>query len=316
MFVSIDHRPHRFDLLPDRYCEYFIFGSRRGPPPKYGAIPERISVRRKLAGQSSKKESLDGARIEPGVHLGFRDPFVPDESLDPASLKTLLDYLAAGGCTGALVLGMLGEADRLDDDERRQVLSTALDYAGDRLQISVGVTHNSTVVTRRRALEAQEQGAAAVMVSPPPGSAAGPALKEHFKRVPPFDHSAHRAGSPYFEWREIAGRVHRLTLRISTARMVCKLEDPPTAVKMNALHGLEPGYQIFGGLGGVSLLHELDAGSAGAMTGFAVVEMLVEIVSAYQRGDRASAAAAYERALPLMVFEAQPGAGVALEKKF
>ncbi len=96
---------------------------------------------------------------------------------------------------------------------------------------------------------------------------------------------------------------------------VCKLEDPPTPVKMNKLRELEPGYQIFGGLGGVSLLHELDAGSAGAMTGFAMVEMLDEIVSSYQRGDRTAAAAAYERALPLMVFEAQPGAGVALRKE-
>jgi len=241
---------------------------------------------------------------------------LPDESLDPASLKTLLDYLAAGGCTGALVLGVLGEADRLDDDERRQVLSTALDYAGDRLQISVGVTHNSTVVTRQRALEAQEQGAAAVMVSPPPGSAAGPALKEHFKRVAsdltiPLIVQDHPTSSGVKLPVEFIASLYESLPPGS----VCKLEDPPTPVKMHALHGLEPGYQIFGGLGGVSLLHELDAGSAGAMTGFAVVEMLVEIVSAYQRGDRVAAAAAYERALPLMVFEAQPGAGVALRKE-
>ncbi len=254
--------------------------------------------------------------LKPGVHCISATPFLPDESLDPASLKTLLDYLAAGGCTGALVLGVLGEADRLDDDERRQVLSTALDYAGDRLQISVGVTHNSTVVTRQRALEAQEQGAAAVMVSPPPGSAAGPALKEHFKRVAsdltiPLIVQDHPTSSGVKLPVEFIASLYEFLPPGS----VCKLEDPPTAVKMNALHGLEPGYQIFGGLGGVSLLHELDAGSAGAMTGFAVVEMLVEIVSAYQRGDRASAAAAYERALPLMVFEAQPGAGVALRKE-
>jgi 4-hydroxy-tetrahydrodipicolinate synthase len=84
---------------------------------------------------------------------------------------------------------------------------------------------------------------------------------------------------------------------------------------MNRLRELQPGYQIFGGLGGVSLLHELDAGSAGAMTGFAAVEALVDIVSAYQAGDRERARLAYDRALPLMVFEAQPGAGVALRKE-
>jgi 4-hydroxy-tetrahydrodipicolinate synthase len=254
--------------------------------------------------------------LKPGVHCISATPFLPDESLDLASLQSLLDYLATGGCTGALVLGVLGEADRLDDDERRRVLATALDHAGDRLQISVGVTHNSTVVTRRRALEAQEQGVAAVMVSPPPGSSAGPALKEHFKRIAadltiPLIVQDHPTSSGVKMPVEFIASLYELLPPGS----VCKLEDPPTAVKMNRLHELEPGYQIFGGLGGVSLLHELDAGSAGAMTGFAVVELLVESGSAYQQGDRAAAAAAYDRALPLMVFEAQPGAGVALRKE-
>jgi len=254
--------------------------------------------------------------LKPGVHCISATPFLPDESLDLASLKTLLDYLAADGCTGALVLGVLGEADRLDDDERRQVLATAVDYAGDRLQISVGVTHSSTVVTRRRAVEAQELGVAGVMISPPPGSAAGPALRGHFKRIAadltiPMIVQDHPTSSGVKMPVEFIASLFELLPPGS----VCKLEDPPTAVKMHKLHELEPGYQIFGGLGGVSLLHELNAGSAGAMTGFAVVEMLVEIVSAYQRGDRSAAAAAYERALPLMVFEAQPGAGVALRKE-
>lgn len=254
--------------------------------------------------------------LKPGVHCISATPFLPDESLDLASLKALLDYLVAGGCDGALVLGVLGEADRLSDDERRQVLETTLDHAGDRLQISVGVTQNSTVVTRERALEAEKLGVAAVMVSPPPGSAAGPALKDHFKRIAsdltiPLIVQDHPTSSGVKMPVEFVASLYEFL----PPRSVCKLEDPPTPIKMNKLRELEPGYQIFGGLGGVSLLHELDAGSAGAMTGFAVVEMLVEIVSAYHRGDRDEAAAAYERALPLMVFEAQPGAGVALRKE-
>ncbi len=254
--------------------------------------------------------------LKPGVHCISATPFLPDESLDLASVRTLIDYLARGGAVGALVLGVLGEADRLNDDERRQVLSTALDHAGDRLQISVGITHNATAVARQRALEAQAMGVAAVMVSPPPGSAAGPALNEHFARIAadltiPLivqDHPTSSGVKMPVEF--IASLYERLP-----PGSVCKLEDPPTAVKMHALRQAEPGYQIFGGLGGVSLLHELDAGSAGAMTGFAVVDMLVEIVSAFQQGDRARAADAYGRALPLMVFEAQPGAGVALRKE-
>lgn len=254
--------------------------------------------------------------LKPGVHCIAATPFLPDESLDLTSVGTLMDYLIAGGCRGALVLGVLGEADRLSDYERDQVLHAALEQGGDDLQISVGITHNSTMVTKARADAAQQAGVAAVMVSPPPGSAAGPALKEHFKRIAadltiPFivqDHPTSSGVKMPVEF--IAGLYEFLP-----PGSVCKLEDPPTPVKMNKLRELEPGYQIFGGLGGVSLLHELDAGSAGAMTGFAAVEALVEIVSAYQAGDRDFARAAYERALPLMVFEAQPGAGVALRKE-
>jgi len=254
--------------------------------------------------------------LKPGVHCISATPFQPDESLDLASVRTLLDYLIAGGCDGALFLGVLGEADRLSDHERQQVLETALDHAGDRLQISVGITHNSTVVSRQRALDAQKQGVAAVMVSPPPGSAAGPALAAHFERIAadltiPLIVQDHPTSSGVKLPVEFIASLYD----VLPPNSVCKLEDPPTAVKMHRLRNLEPRYQIFGGLGGVSLLHELDAGSAGAMTGFAIVELLVEIVSAHLAGNRAGAAEAYIRALPLMVFEAQPGAGVALRKE-
>ena len=59
-----------------------------------------------------------------------------------------MDYLVAGGCQGALVLGVLGEADRMSDVERQQVLEAALERGGNKLQISVGITHNSTRVTK------------------------------------------------------------------------------------------------------------------------------------------------------------------------
>lgn len=254
--------------------------------------------------------------LTPGVHCIAATPFLPDESLDLASVGTLMSYLTQGGCKGALVLGVLGEADRLSDYERDQILNAALEAGGDDLQLSVGVTHNSTVVTKARADAAQKAGVAAVMVSPPPGSSAGPTLKEHFKRVAadltiPFIVQDHPTSSGVKMPAEFIAGLYEFLPPGS----ICKLEDPPTAVKMHKLRQLEPGYQLFGGLGGVSLLHELDAGAAGVMTGFAAVEALVEIVSAYQAGDRELASAAYKQALPLMVFEAQPGAGVALRKE-
>jgi len=243
-------------------------------------------------------------------------PFLPDEALDEASIGTLLDYVAGAGGDGALILGVLGEADKLSDAERERVVDLAVERSGGRLQVTVGVTHNATTVTAERARAAERAGAAAVMVSPPPGSGPGPALREHFRRVGGVvsipvvvqDHPASSGVKLPVEF--IAGLAELLP-----PDSVVKLEDPPTAPKIAALRRATDRYRIFGGLGGVALLAELDAGADGAMTGFALPEVLVRIVAAHRAGDRAAARRVFEAALPLLVFEAQPGAGVGLRKE-
>lgn len=72
---------------------------------------------------------------------------------------------------------------------------------------------------------------------------------------------------------------------------------------------------VLGGLGGVALIQELEAGSSGTMTGFALPDVLVRIVAAYHAGATETARRLFADYLPLIVFEAQPGAGVALRKE-
>ncbi|HMM41801.1 MAG TPA: hypothetical protein PKA95_07865, partial [Thermomicrobiales bacterium] len=62
-------------------------------------------------------------------------------------------------------------------------------------------------------------------------------------------------------------------------------------------------------------LDELRRGASGTMTGFAYPEVLVRIWRAWSGGDRAAAAEAYYRYLPLLVFEGQPKLGVAIRKE-
>lgn len=254
--------------------------------------------------------------LKSGVHCVMATPFLPDESLDEASLDSLLDYLVASNADGALILGVLGEADRLTDAERDRVVARSIDHAGDRLQISVGVTANSTYATRERAMAAERAGAVAVMVSPPPGSSAGPALREHFRRIAdglqiPLVVQDHPTSSGVrMPVDFIAGLLEFLP-----PGSVVKAEEPPTAPKIAAILKAAPAYQILGGLGGVSLYQELEAGSHGTMTGFALPEILAAIVSAFHAGDKERARRIFEEALPIMVFEAQPGAGVALRKE-
>jgi 4-hydroxy-tetrahydrodipicolinate synthase len=259
----------------------------------------------------------DGAiAIRPGVHHVMVTPFRPDESIDEESLRGLVDRVAAAGAAGVLALGVMGEADRLSDDERDLVAGVALEAAAGRLQVTVGVTHHATVVARERARAAATAGATAVMVAPPPGSAVGPVLRDHFARVAdgldvPLvvqDHPASSGVKLPVEF--VAGLVDVLP-----PGSAIKLEEPPAAAKIARLRGLTDGLAIFGGLGGVSLPDELEAGAVGTMTGFAMPEALVRIVSAYARGELETARRVFAEYLPLIVFEAQPGAGLALRKE-
>jgi 4-hydroxy-tetrahydrodipicolinate synthase len=254
--------------------------------------------------------------LTPGVHSVAATPFRSDESLDNASIATLVDYCTEAGVAGLLVLGVLGEADRLSDRERDSVQALAVERAAGRVQVTVGATHGSTAVTRERARTAERAGADAVMVSPPAASAAGPALRDHFRRVGdglsiPIVVQDHPISSGV---RMPVDFLAALADDLPPGSVV-KLEEPPTAVKTAALRDAAPGFPIFGGLGGTALLHELEQGAVGTMTGFALPHLLVEIVDAYRSGDRDRARGVFEAALPLLVFEAQPVVGLGIRKE-
>ena len=260
--------------------------------------------------------SLTDKKLRPGVHVVTVTPFLPDESLDEASIDSLVEFCAGAGAEGLLILGVMGEADKLSDGERERIIDRFVAHNAGRMQITVGVTAGATVTVRERARDAIRRGADAVMVSPPIGSSAGPALREHFARIgdgltAPVVVQDHPASSGVkMPASFIAGLAEVLP-----AHSVVKLEDLPVSAKMAELRGLTDAFQIFGGSGGIYLLAELDAGADGAMTGFGMLEMLVEIVREHRAGNRDAARACFERALPLMLFESQPGIATGIRKE-
>jgi 4-hydroxy-tetrahydrodipicolinate synthase len=254
--------------------------------------------------------------LVPGVHSVLVTPFASDESLDEPSLRTLVDYYVSAGVAGVLVLGVLGEADKLSDGERERVQAAALVHADGRVQVTVGVSAPSTVLAAERAVSAERAGASAVMVAPPAETLAGRLLGDHFRRIgerlsiPMVVQDLPAVGGVRMPVDFLAGLAGELP-----PGSVVKLEDPPTPVKTAALRAAAPGLPVFGGLGGTALLYELEAGSSGTMTGFALPHVLVEIVAAHRAGEPDRARRVYEAALPLLVFEAQPVIGLGLRKE-
>jgi 4-hydroxy-tetrahydrodipicolinate synthase len=93
-----------------------------------------------------------------------------------------------------------------------------------------------------------------------------------------------------------------------------KSETPPTSV---AIAHLAPrvNVPVFGGLGGVGLLDELEAGSAGAMTGFSHPAALAAMLRAHRQGGFDAAREVWAPWLPLANFEGQLRVGLAIRKE-
>ena len=102
------------------------------------------------------------------------------------------------------------------------------------------------------------------------------------------------------------------------ASAVRKHEDWPGLAKITAIREAEGRGQrrisILCGNGGIFLPEELARGADGAMTGFGYPEMMVAVTALAAQGDLARAQDVFDAYLPLVRYEQQPGAGLAVRK--
>jgi 4-hydroxy-tetrahydrodipicolinate synthase len=252
-----------------------------------------------------------------GVYNILSTPFAPDGTLDLASLQRLTEATIAAGVDGITVLGVAGEAQKLNPEERKIVIQTVVDIAAGRIPVIVGTSQDGTDLTIEASRVAAEIGAKGLMIAPPAFLQPGPALTEHFRRIAAnVDLPIILQDFPTVNGVTMSPRqMVELCSEVSSITTI-KLEDVPTpqrTAQTLALTG--DSITIVGGLGGMYLLDELRRGSSGTMTGFAYPEVLVAIWNAWNSGDRSKAAEIYYHALPLLVFEGQPKLGVAIRKE-
>lgn len=110
-----------------------------------------------------------GTRTHPwhGVMVATTLPFRDDLSVDLDAFADHVRSLIDAGCDGVVPNGSLGEYQTLTDDERRRVVETAVDAAGDGARVMPGVSAYGSAEARRWAEEAAEAGAGSVLLLPP-----------------------------------------------------------------------------------------------------------------------------------------------------
>jgi len=255
-----------------------------------------------------------------GVYVIAPTPFHDDGRVDGTSTERMTEFFLEAGCTGITVLGMMGEAPKLDADEAIEVASKVIMRAT--VPVIVGVSAPGFAAMRALTRSVMDKGAAGVMIAPPSS------LKTDDQIVTYYANAVEAIGAdvpfviqdyPLSTGVVMTPGVIRRIVADNPSAVMLKHEDWPGLEKISTLRGYEQDgsmrrISILCGNGGMFLDFETERGADGAMTGYAFPDMLVDVVRLAQAGEREKAHDLFDAHLPYMRYEQQPGAGLAVRK--
>ena len=258
-----------------------------------------------------------------GVFIISTTPFSKDGSIDFDSIDSLVEFYIDKKVSGMTILGMMGEANKLDTNEAENFIKHVIKSVHNRVPVIVGVSDTGLQNLVHLSQFSMESGCAGVLVAPISGLNTEKKLYDFFAQV--FDALGKDIPVCYQDYPQSTG-VHisvecfnRLVENFPQLVML-KHEDCPGLGKLTQIRDSSKSQNlrrvsILTGNGGLYLPQELARGADGAMTGFAYPEMLVEVVSLYAEGEEGHAEDIFDAYLPLVRYEQQPGFGLAVRKE-
>lgn len=255
-----------------------------------------------------------------GVYPIAVTPFLPDGALDSASIDRMTDFYTGAGATGITILGIMGEAQKLEPEESLQVARQVIKRAD--VPVIVGVSSPGFTGMKSLSRAVMDLGAAGVMIAPPP------ALRTDDQIVGYYANAIEAIGQdipfviqdyPLTLTVVMTPEVIRRVVEAHPSCMMLKHEDWPGLEKISSLRrfqqeGRMRKISILCGNGGLFLDFETERGADGAMTGYAFPEMLVDVVRLTKDGKRDAAHDLFDAHLPLLRYEQQPSIGLAVRK--
>jgi len=248
-------------------------------------------------------------------------PFHADGRVDTASVETLISGYLRAGATGVTVLGIMGEAPKLEPDEALNLTGRFIDGFG-KLPVIVGVSAPGFAAMRSLSRAVMERGAAGVMIAPPPTLRTDDQITGYYAQAVeaiggdiPFVIQDY----PLTLQVQMTPKVIRQIVMSHPSCVMLKHEDWPGLEKISALRGFQRDgslrdLSILTGNGGLFLDFEMERGADGAMTGYAFPEMLARVAALQKAGKRDEAHDLFDAHLPLVRYEQQLGIGLAVRK--
>jgi 4-hydroxy-tetrahydrodipicolinate synthase len=255
-----------------------------------------------------------------GVFVIAVTPFTPQGEIDFDSLDRVVDFYFEKGANGLTILGMMGEAPKLTQAESRAVADRVIRRAQGK-PVVVGVSAPGFAAIGELGKAVMDMGAAGVMATTPRSLKTDPQIHAYFGQV------ARVLGDgvpivlqdfPLATGVQISSDILARIIDDVEQIVMLKHEDWPGLEKITRIRADEASgrrrISVLCGNGGVFLPEEMARGADGAMTGFGFPEMLADVVRLGAAGDMGRAHDIFDAYLPLVRYEQQPGAGLAVRK--
>lgn len=259
---------------------------------------------------------MAGTQFE-GVFPIVITTFHEDGSVDYESQRRLVRFLLDAGAHGLGLFGNASEGYALSGTERAELLKVIAREVDGRVPLIVSTGHTGTDVAVALSRDAEQAGADALMVLPPyllRPDAEG--VFQYYKAISDAVAVPIMVQDAPLMTQVAMGAplLARMGRELERVRLV-KVEAPPTAPKISELRALDSnGLVLHGGLNGHFLLEEFGRGARGTMPGSDMTDAFVRMWDLYERGEVKQARAEFNRYLPLIRYELQPGLGVSVMK--
>jgi 4-hydroxy-tetrahydrodipicolinate synthase len=247
-----------------------------------------------------------------GCYVAIVTPFGDDGLIDEAGLRSNIEFLIEHGVSGIVPCGTTGESATLSWDEHNSVVDIALDQVKGRVQVIAGAGSNNTHESIEAAVHAKEKGAQAILcITPYYNKPTQEGLYQHYKMI------ATTVDIPIVLYN-VPGRTS-INMQPKTVERLCEFKGI-VAIK-EASGNLQQISEIHRRCGErLTVLSGDDAltlpilacGGKGVISVVANIwpKKMVEMLSAFAKGDMASALTLHEELLPVsnaMFFETSPG---------
>jgi 4-hydroxy-tetrahydrodipicolinate synthase len=237
-----------------------------------------------------------------GIIPPVATPMQANEDLDLPRLRWFLDHLINAGVHGVFVLGTNSEFYALDEDEKHQVIATAVQYVRGRVPVFAGTGAESTREAIRLTRMAEREGTSGVsVITPYFVSPTQQEIADHYRRI------AESTSLPVILYNNPATcggvKIEPDTVaRLAQVPNILGIKDSSGDLQnTNDLIRVAP--ERFSVLQGRDTLiyQALIFGARGAVPATANVapRLLVEIYEAVERGDHTAARAAQLRLNPV-----------------